>query len=152
MTAEPQAGQLRFFDTNILVYAYDRSAGRKHTTAARLLEQCWENEDGCLSIQVLQEFYVTVTRKIARPLEYQAARQLVADLAHWRIHVPEAKDVLQAIDFQQTFQLSFWDAMVVQSAARLGCAQLLSEDLSNGETYGEVQVINPFQPPVETGV
>ena len=81
MNAESQPEQLRFIDTNILVYAYDRSAGRKHTAAARLIEQCWGNENGCISIQVLQEFYVTVTRKIAKPLEYQTARQLVADLA-----------------------------------------------------------------------
>jgi predicted nucleic acid-binding protein len=151
MSVEPKVSQLRFFDTNILVYAYDRTAGRKHTAAARLVEQCWENEDGCLSIQVLQEFYVTVTRKIARPLDNQAARQLVADLAHWRLHVPEAEDVLGAIDLQQTFHLSLWNAMIVQSAARLGCGQLLSEDLSHGETYGEVQAINPFQPRIEIG-
>jgi predicted nucleic acid-binding protein len=144
MNAEPQPEQLRFMDTNILVYAYDRSAGRKHTAAARLVEQCWEDENGCLSIQVLQEFYVIVTRKIARPLEYQTARQVIADLAQWRIHVPEAKDVLQAIDLQQTYPLSFWDAMVLQSATSLGCAQLLSEGLSHEETYGVVQVINPF--------
>jgi predicted nucleic acid-binding protein len=144
MNAEPQAAPLRFIDTNILVYAYDRSAGRKHAAASRLVEQCWEDENGCLSIQVLQEFYVTVTRKIATPLEPQTARQIVSDLAHWRIHVPEANDVLQAIDMQQTYRLSFWDAMVMQSAAQLGCTQLLSEDLSHGETYGPVQVFNPF--------
>ena len=143
MNAEPQPEQLRFIDTNILVYAYDRSAGRKHTAAARLVEQCWGDENGCLSIQVLQEFYVTVTRKIATPLDYQTACQIVSDLAHWRIHIPEANDVLQAIDLQQTYRLSFWDAMVLQSATRLGCTQLLSEDLSHGETYSTVQVINP---------
>jgi predicted nucleic acid-binding protein len=72
------------------------------------------------------------------------ARQIVADLANWRLHSPEANDLLQAIDFQHSYQLSFWDAMVLQSAARLGCKQLFSEDLSNGQTYGEVMVINPF--------
>jgi len=152
MNAEQQPERLRFIDTNILVYAYDRSARHKHTAATREVEQCWGDENGCLSIQVLQEFYVTVTRKIAKPLKYQTARQLVADLAQWRIHVPEANDVLQAIDLQHTYQLSFWDAMIVQSAASLGCAQLLSEDLSHGEIYGKVQVINPFQPLIEIGV
>jgi len=144
MNVESQAEQLRFIDTNILVYAYDRSAGRKHTAAAQLVDQCWDDENGCLSIQVLQEFYVTVTRKIAKPLENQAARQLIADLAHWRIHVPEANDVLLAIDMQHTYSLSFWDTMILQSATKLGCRQLVSEDLSHGETYGAVQVINPF--------
>jgi len=143
MIAEPETRQLQFIDTNILVYAFDRSAGKKHALAARLVEQCWEDENGCLSIQVLQEFYVTITRKILKPLEYQAARQIVSDLANWRIHTPDTSDLLKAIDMQNTYQLSFWDAMVLQSATRLGCT-LLSEDLSHGETYGEVQVVNPF--------
>jgi predicted nucleic acid-binding protein len=137
-------GLNQFVDTNILVYAYDRSAREKHVLAAQLVEECWENGNGCLSIQVLQEFYVTVTRKITTPLDPQTARQLVVDLAHWRYHTPEADDVLQAIDIQQTYRLSFWDAMLLQSAARLGCTHLLSEDLSHGQTYGTVQVINPF--------
>ena len=142
MNASP--GVEHFVDTNILVYAYDLSAEYKHTIAIRLMEQWWENRNGCLSIQVLQEFYVSITQKIVIPLERQIARQLINDLAHWRLHVPEASDLLQAIDLQQAYQLSFWDAMVLQSAARLGCKQLVSEDLSHGQTYGEVQVYNPF--------
>lgn len=143
MNVDPQAAY--FLDTNILVYAYDRSAGRKHSLAAQLVAACWENENGCLSIQVLQEFYVTVTRKIAAPLDAPSARQIVADLAQWRLHAPEADDLLQAIDFQHHYQLAFWDAQVIQSAARLGCKLLLSEDLNHGQMYGEVQVINPFK-------
>jgi predicted nucleic acid-binding protein len=141
MSAEPAASC--FLDTNILVYAYDLSAGRKHDLAARLVADCWENETGCLSIQVLQEFYVTVTRKLARPLDPAAARQIVADLAHWRLHAPEANDLLQAIDIQQQHKLAYWDAQVVQSALSLGCRQLISE----GQDYGDVRVINPFREP-----
>jgi predicted nucleic acid-binding protein len=136
---------LYFVDTNILVYAYDTSAGDKHAIAAELIKLCWENESGCLSMQVLQELYVTLTQKIVRPLDPQTARQIVADLAHWCLHTPEVSDLIQAIDYQQTYQLSFWDAMIVQSAARLGCRQLLSEDLNHGQIYGVVQVINPFK-------
>lgn len=143
MNVDPQATY--FLDTNILVYAFDRSAGRKHSLAAQLLEACWENENGCLSIQVLQEFYVTVTRKIAAPLDAQTARQIVADLAQWRLHIPEADDLLQAIDLQQNYPLAFWDAQIIQSAASLGCKRLLSEDLNHGQSYGEVQVLNPFK-------
>lgn len=143
MNVEPQA--VYFLDTNILVYAYDRSAGQKHELAAQLMEACWENENGCLSIQVLQEFFVTVTRKIAKPLDYQTARQIVADLAQWRLHAPNASDLLQAIDLQQSHQLGFWDAQVIQSATSLGCKQVLSEDLNHGQMFGEVQVINPFK-------
>lgn len=143
MSVDPQVDC--FMDTNILVYAYDRSAGKKHSIAAQLVRDCWENETGCLSIQVLQEFFVNVTRKIAAPLDLSTARQLVADLAQWHVQAPEVNDILQAIDFQARYQLSFWDAMVVQSAARLGCKQLLSEDLNHGQMYGEVQVVNPFK-------
>jgi predicted nucleic acid-binding protein len=143
MNVDPQATY--FLDTNLLVYAYDRSAGRKHSLAAELVKACWENENGCLSIQVLQEFFVTVTRKIAAPLDHQTARQIVADLAQWRLHAPEANDLLEAIDLQQNYQLAFWDAQVIQSASSLGCKQLLSEDLNPGQMYCEVQVINPFK-------
>jgi len=143
MSADPQI--FYFLDTNILVYAFDRSAGRKHHLAVQLVEECWENENGCLSIQVLQEFYVGITLKIATPLDHQTARQIVADLAQWRLHTPEANDLLQASDCQQTYMLSFWDAMVLQSAVRMGCRQLLTEDLNHGQIYSEVQVINPFK-------
>ena len=142
MNVDPQVSY--FVDTNILVYAYDRSAGRKHSLAVQLIQGCWEHENGCLSIQVLQEFYITVTHKIQTPLDLQTTRHIVADLTHWRLQSPEAGDLLQAIDYQQVYQLSFWDAMIVQSAVRLGCKQLLSEDLNHGQTFGDVQVINHF--------
>ncbi len=143
MNVDPQV--VYFLDTNILVYAYDRTAGQKHNLAVQLIEGCWENENGCLSLQVLQEFFVTVTRKIATPLDHQTARQIVADLAQWRLHAPKASDLLQAIDLQHDYQLSFSDALVVQSATSFGCKQLLSEDLNHGQVYGAVQVINPFK-------
>ena len=143
MNADPKVDC--FIDTNILVYAFDRSVGEKNTISAQLVKDCWENETGLISIQVLQEFVVNVTRKIAAPLDHQMARQIVADLAQWRVHSPEVSDLLQALDFQERYQLSFWDAMVVQSAAHLGGKQLLSEELNHGQTYGDVQVINPFK-------
>jgi predicted nucleic acid-binding protein len=136
-----------FIDTNILVYAFDHSAGEKHAIASQLLRACWENETGCLSIQILQEFFVTVTRKIASPLEHPAARQIVSDLGQWRVHTPQVIDLLDAIDLQERYHLSFWDAMVLRSAACLGCTQLFSEVLGHGQVYGRVRVINPFLPP-----
>jgi len=137
--------ELVFLDTNILVYAHDSSAGRKHAIAHQLIETCWQTGLGCLSLQVLQEFYVNITQKVARPLERSTARQLVADLSKWRLHIPAANDLLGAIDLQQIYWLSFWDAMVLQSATAFGCKKLYSEDLSHGQQYGEVQVLNPFQ-------
>jgi len=143
MNVDPQVDY--FLDTNILVYAFDRSAGYKHSLASQLVEACWENENGCTSIQVLQEFFVTVTRKIAAPLQHSVAKQIVADLAQWRLQSPEAGDLLQAIDLQQNYQLAFWDAQVIQSATSQGCKQMLSEDLNHGQLYGGVKVINPFK-------
>ena len=141
MNADPE---LVFIDMNVLVYAYDRSAGKKQAIAAGLIEQCWEDMNGCLSIQVLQEFHVVVSGKITPPLDHLVARQIVADLSRWRLHLPDASDLLQAIDLARQLRLSFWDAMILQSALRLGCRRILTEDLSNGQTYGSLQVINPF--------
>src|ERR1700684_3735272 len=81
-------GNRRFVDTNVLVYAHDDSAGGKRGQARALVEQLWEARDGCLSVQVLQEFFVTVTRKIAKPLSAEAAKEIVADYSRWYLHVP----------------------------------------------------------------
>ncbi len=142
MIVDPQVTY--FLDTNILVYAYDRTAGEKHTTSAQLLSDCWQYENGCLSIQVLQELFVCLTQKIQSPIDNQSARQIIADLAHWRLHSPEAGDLLKAIDLQRDHWLSFWDAMIVQSAQKLGCQVLVSEDLNHNQVYDTVQVANPF--------
>lgn len=134
----------QFVDTNILVYAHDVSAGPKHDRAVELLESLWESRSGCLSVQVLQEFYVSITRKVAHPLDSSAAAQIVADLSVWRVHAPEAADVLAAIEIQRRYSVSFWDAMILQSATRLGCEIVWSEDLHPGQTYGGVRVADPF--------
>jgi predicted nucleic acid-binding protein len=136
----------RFVDTNILLYAHDDSAGAKQVQARTLVEQLWEARNGCLSVQVLQEFFVNVTRKIAKPLDAETAKEIIADYALWYLHVPAADDVLAAIGIHQRTGISFWDAMIVRSAAEIGCAVLLSEDLNAGQEYSGVRVENPFQP------
>ena len=141
------SGNRRFVDTNILVYAHDDSAGGKRDQARALVEQLWEARDGCLSVQVLQEFFVTVTRKIAKPLTPEAAKQIIADLAHWFVHAPAGDDVLAAISIHQDTGISFWDAMIIRSAAEIGCTLLYSEDLNPGQEYSGVRVENPFQQP-----
>jgi predicted nucleic acid-binding protein len=134
----------QFVDTNILVYAYDLSAGNKHEVARALLNQLWDKKVGCISIQVLQEFYNTTTRKIPKPLESHAAVQIIQDLKQWRIHGPNIDDVLAAITLQVSKRVSFWDALIIHSAQRLGCAFLWSEDLNHGQIYDNVQIRNPF--------
>lgn len=96
-----------FVDTNVLVYAHDRSAGERRERAANLLAELWTSGQGRLSVQVLQEFYVCVTRKIPKPLDTDRARAIVADLALWHVHVPRPADVLGAIALQERFSPSF---------------------------------------------
>jgi predicted nucleic acid-binding protein len=142
MDAEIRVRQ--FVDTNILMYAHDATAGRKHEVAKAMLLELWETHGGCLSIQVLQEFYVNVTQKIPVPLNRSKARQILTKLSQWIVHSPGVNDVLSAIDLQSEYAISFWDAMIVQSALRTGCTQIWSEDLSHGGVYGTVRVVNPF--------
>jgi predicted nucleic acid-binding protein len=139
------SGNRRFVDTNILIYAHDDSAGGKRDQARVLVEQLWESRDGCLSVQVLQEFFVNVTRKIAKPLDAETAKEIIADLSRWYLHVPAADDVLAAIGIHQHTGISLWDAMIVRSAAEIGCTVLYSEDLNAGQQYAGVRVENPFQ-------
>jgi len=141
------SGNRQFVDTNILVYAHDDSAGVKRDLARALVEQLWESRDGCLSVQVLQEFFVSVTRKIAKPLDAQTAQEIIADLSRWHVHVPAADDILGAIGIHQRTGISFWDAMIVRSAAEMGCDVLYSEDLNTGQEYSAVLAENPVQPP-----
>jgi predicted nucleic acid-binding protein len=140
------SGNRQFVDTNVLVYAYDVTAGDKHSRARALVEELWGTREGCVSVQVLQEFFVTVTRKIPKPLDAAAAAQIVGDLAHWHVHAPAANDVLAAIEIHRQTGVSFWDAMIVRSTNELGCGTMHSEDLNPGQAYDGVQVRNPFLP------
>lgn len=138
----------QFVDTNVLVYAHDATAGDKHIRAKQLMTDLWANSNGCLSIQVLQEFYVTVTRKVKQPLDPDVARQHVEDLGQWLVHSPTVGDIGEAIQLHQRARLSFWDAMVLTSAQKLNCAVLWSEDLSEGQTVAGITVRSPFNPTV----
>lgn len=133
-----------FVDANVLVYAFDPSAGRKHTAAARLVERLWHTGTGCLSVQVLQEFFVTVTRKVAHPLTIDEGADRVREFAAWRVFAPTADDVLGAIGLQKEARITFWDAMVVQAAAESGCEVLWTEDLSDGQLLRSVRIRDPF--------
>ncbi len=143
--ARHQATVVRqFVDTNVLIYAHDRSAGVKQARAKALIQELWKNENGCLSIQVLQEFYYNVTKKIATPINRAEAAENIRLLSQWKVHSPRPQDVLNAIQIQEQYPLSFWDALIINSAARMGCEVVWSEDLNAGQTYGGVAVRNPF--------
>jgi predicted nucleic acid-binding protein len=138
------SGNRQFVDTSVLVYAHDVTAGGKHARARALVEELWDTREGCLSGQVLQEFFVITTRKIPRPLDAAAAAQIIDDLAHWHVHAPAAADVHAAIDVHRRSGAPFWDGMILRSAKELGCGILLSEDLNAGQEYEGVLIRNPF--------
>jgi len=140
--SEPR--NLEFVDTNVLIYAHDVSAGQKHARAQELIRRLWESREGSLSIQVLQEFYVRATQKVAKPLVSEEAAQIVAALSAWEVHCPDVEDILDAIRLQDHYQTSFWDAMIIASAIQLGCHTIWSEDLNSGQVYDRVTVRRPF--------
>ena len=134
-----------FVDTNILVYAEDRDAKSKHEVARDLVLGLWNDREGVLSIQVLQEFYVNVTRKLKKPLRPAAALDAVREYLTWKVVENTGSLLVQAAELQQRAQLSFWDAMVVRAAIQAGCDRLYSEDLNAGQRFDSVVVINPFK-------
>ena len=133
-----------FVDTNILVYAYDRGAGLKHKRALSLIVKLWKEGNGVLSTQVLQEFYVNVRRKAKKPISIEQARALIADYLSWDPIVNDSATLLEAIDVEQRYRLSFWDSLIVVAARKSGASVLYSEDFTHGQKFGSVVVQNPF--------
>jgi predicted nucleic acid-binding protein len=133
-----------FVDTNILIYAHDNSAGEKHAHAKALLEKLWESRSGVVSTQVLQELAVNLRRKAMKPLDAKATRDIVSDYLSWQVVVNGGDSILEALDLEARYQISFWDALVIQAAQGSGAEMLYSEDLPDGQTYGRVRVVNPF--------
>lgn len=133
-----------FVDTNVLVYAYDRTARSKFEHARELMEKLWDSGEGVLSTQVLEEFYVTVTAKIPNPLKPRDVRQIISDLATWTVVVLETRDILSASEMAERYRLSFWDGLILAAAHKEGAATVWSEDFSHGQKYGEITAYNPF--------
>jgi predicted nucleic acid-binding protein len=138
-----------FVDSNVLIYAHDVDAGRKHDVAKRLLRDLWLSRTGVLSTQVLHESYVNVTCKIRTPLSKTEARRVVGTYIQWCLE-PDASDVHEAFRLEDEGGLGFWDALILASAARSGATRLLSEDLNPGQVISGVRVVNPFDESAET--
>lgn len=136
--------QKYFVDTNILIYAHDRAAGKKHVLARQLIERLWASGEGVLSTQVLQELCINLRRKLARPLPVEEVRQLIQDYLSWEVIANKSESVLQASEIETRYKISFWDALVLQAAESSGATVLYSEDLSAGQHYGSIQVVNPL--------
>jgi predicted nucleic acid-binding protein len=132
-----------FVDTNILIYAYNVDAHSKHEIAKGLLRELWTRRTGVLSLQVLQEFYVNVTRKIPSPLSKQSARAAVNTYLSWCAETTTA-EIAAAFQIEDESRISFWDALIVACAAKAGADRILSEDFSAGQRIAGVLIENPF--------
>lgn len=132
-----------FLDTNILVYTDDKAAPAKQRRALELVAEHRRAGTGVLSLQVLQEYFVTVTRKLR--VDAAVARRKIELLSELEVLTPDVADVLAAIDLHRLHGFSFWDALVVRAAKQSGCAILLSEDLQDTRTIDGVQIVNPFR-------
>lgn len=131
-----------FLDTNVFVYA---AAGRRREERKRRLAmELIETEDFGLSAQVLQEFYVTVTRKIAVPMRAEPAMKWVDTLANFPCVAIDAAIVKIAVEISERYRISYWDSGILAASEALGAATLYSEDLNAGQRYGSVRVRNPF--------
>ena len=133
-----------FVDTNILLYAHDRSAGPKHQRARRLLEQLWQSGEGVLSTQVLQEFCLNLRRKVTPALSATEVHNLIEDYLAWEIVTNSPESTLRALEVETRYQTSFWDALILHAAETAGAEVLYSEDLAHGQSYGSVKVVNPL--------
>ncbi len=133
-----------FVDTNILVYAHDRGGGAKQERAREAIIELWSNRSGVLSTQVLQEFYINVRRKAAKPVSPSEARRALKDYLSWTLVTNDGDSILRALDLEGAYRLSFWDALIVQAAQHAGAERLLSEDFQHGRRFGDVTIVNPF--------
>ena len=133
-----------FVDTNLLVYAYDSSAGKKWRTSLEILSLLWTHRTGVLSTQVLQELFVSLTQKVRNPIPSKAARKIVSDFLHWPLVVNDGKHILNAIDLQMKYHFPFWDSLILQAAVVSKSEFLLSEDFQDRQVIESLTIVNPF--------
>lgn len=134
-----------FLDTNIVVYLFDDDSPERQARAAEILRADGETMELVLSTQVLQEFYVAVTRKLERPLAEDDALLAVQSLIELTVTQVDPDMIVSAIELSQAHSVSFWDALIVQAALTSDCQRLLTEDMQDGRRFGELLVENPFQ-------
>jgi len=132
-----------FIDTNILIYAHDADAKAKHEIATTVMRELWSTRSGVLSVQVLQEFYVNVTRKITTPLSKDSARLVVNSYSIWCTETTPA-EISAAFRIEDQSRIGFWDALIVACAANSGATRILSEDLNAGRRIEGMLIENPF--------
>jgi predicted nucleic acid-binding protein len=132
-----------FVDTNFLIYAHDVDAKSKHATARNILRELWSERAGVLSMQVLQEFYVNVTRKIPSPLPKEKARLVVSTYSIWCMETTPA-ELSVAFRIEDESRIGIWDALILAAAVKSGATRLLSENLNPGQNIAGLRIENPF--------
>jgi predicted nucleic acid-binding protein len=133
------------------MYAHDTAAGEKHARAKALVQDLWETRSGVVSTQVLQELAINLRRNAKKPLDAKATRDVVADYLAWQVVVNGGDSILEALDLEARYRISFWDALIIQAAQIAGAEILYSEDLSDGQRYGIVRVRNPLTSADDSG-
>lgn len=132
-----------FVDTNVLIYAHDVDAKEKHRVAKEALSELWADRTGYLSTQVLQEFYVNVTRKLSKPLLRKNARAIVDRYTIWCVDTTAA-EIAVAFRIEDETRIGFWDALICAAALKTGAERILSEDLNAGQKIAGIRIVNPF--------
>jgi predicted nucleic acid-binding protein len=141
----PSTNDIVFVDSNILIYAHDRSAGERRKRAADALGHLWDTRTGRLSIQVLQEFYSVATSKLRTSVGVAAAREVLRVYAPWVAVPTDVDTILRASEIAEMAQLSFWDSMIVAAAERTGANTLYTEDFNEGQIIAGVRIVNPLK-------
>lgn len=131
-----------FVDTNVLLYAVDTGDAAKHVAAQRWREALWSTGRGCISFQVLQEFYAKAMK--IQPSAKADIRADARDLLAWRPIPISAELYLAAWRIEDRYRLSFWDALIVAASKAASCTYLLTEDLQHDQSFEGVRVISPF--------
>jgi predicted nucleic acid-binding protein len=136
-----------FVDTNILIYAHDLDSDVKYEIAGAILKKLWQEGAGVISTQVLQEFYVNVTRKIPDPLSPAKARGILENYMAWHVEWNGPESILRASEIEERHLLSFWDSLIVAAACNAKAEKILTEDLNHGQIIEGVVIENPFLDP-----
>lgn len=133
-----------FVDTNVLVYAHDLSETQRRPIAQATLDDLWRTRSGTISTQVLTEFYVVATRKFDPPMTRRSAREIAGAYSAWPVVQVDAALILAASTLEERHTLSFWDALIIEAAARSGATRLVSEDLQARRRIRNLTIENPF--------
>ncbi len=141
--------ELSFVDTNILVYAYDSNQTSKRVAASDLLQRLWQERAGRASMQVLNEFYATVTRRLRPAMNAEKAWDGVLALMAWNPQPIDRDVLIGAREVERRYHTNWWDAIIVAAAQAQRCKVLLSEDFQDGMVFGQLKVRNPFLPQIQ---